>query len=322
MEAKRMPTVMLNSGHKMPVLGLGTSADNLPPNDTLVSIFMDAIEMGYHHFDSASVYRTEEDIGQAVAKAVKQGLIKSRDEAFITSKPWITDAHPDLILPSLKTSLKNLGMDYVDLYLIHWPVRLRHDLQNPVKFSKEDLLPFDIEGTWKAMEECYRLGLAKSIGICNYGIKKLTQLLQIASIPPAVLQIEMNPSWQQEKLREFCKQKGIHVSAWSSLGAYKVSWGSGAVMENPIIQEIAKAKNKTAAQVALRWAYQQGSSAMVKSFNKERMKQNLEIFDFELSEEEMERMKQIPQRRQYTGDMWLSETGSYKTLEELWDGDV
>ncbi|KAK7270674.1 hypothetical protein RJT34_25997 [Clitoria ternatea] len=321
-EGKKIPEVLLNSGHKMPVIGMGTSVENRPSNDTLASIFVDAIQVGYRHFDTASVYGTEEAIGIAVAKAIDLDLIKSRDEVFITSKPWNTHAHPDLIVPALKASLEKLRMEYVDLYLIHWPVRLRHDLENPVVFTKEDILPFDIEGTWKAMEECHKLGLAKSIGICNYGTKKLTQLLQIATIPPAVNQVEMNPSWQQGKLREFCKQKGIHVSAWSALGAYKIFWGSGAVMENEILQDIATAKGKTIAQVALRWVYQQGSSAMAKSFNKERMKQNLDIFDFELSEEDLERITQLPQRRQYTGDMWLSEYGSYKTLEELWDGDV
>ncbi|XP_057446772.1 protein REDOX 2-like [Lotus japonicus] len=322
MAEKNVPNVLLNSGHKMPVIGMGTSVDDRPSNDVLASIFVDAIQVGYRHFDSASVYGTEEAIGLALAKALDLGLIKSRDEVFITSKPWNTDAHQDLIVPALKTTLKKLGVEYVDLYLIHWPVRLRHDLENPVVFSKEDLLPFDIEGTWKAMEECYKLGLAKSIGICNFGTKKLTKLLEIATITPAVNQVEMNPSWQQGKLREFCKQKGIHVSAWSALGAYKVTWGSGAVMENHILQDIATAKGKTVAQVALRWVYQQGSSAMAKSFNKERMKQNLEIFDFELSEEELEKIKQVPQRRQYLGEMWLSENGSCKTVEELWDGDV
>lgn len=322
MAGNKIPEVTLNSGHKMPVIGMGTSADNRPSNDVLASIFVEAIEVGYRHFDSASVYGSEEAIGMAVAKAIEQGLIKSRDEVFITSKPWNTDADYDLIVPALKTTLKKLGTEYVDLYLIHWPVRLRHDLANPVIFTKEDLLPFDIEGTWKAMEECYKLGLAKSIGICNYGIKKLTKLLETATITPAVNQVEMNPSWQQGKLREFCKEKGIHVSAWSALGAYKVTWGSGAVMENQILHDIASAKGKTIAQVALRWAYQIGSSAMAKSFNKERMKQNLEIFDFELSEDELEKIKKIPQSRQYLGDMWLSENGSCKTLEELWDGDV
>ncbi|CAJ1952187.1 unnamed protein product [Sphenostylis stenocarpa] len=299
MAGTKIPDLSLNSGHKMPVIGMGTSVENCPSNETLASIYVEAIEVGYRHFDTASVYGTEEAIGLAVAKAMEKGLIKSRDEVFITSKPWNTDAHRDLIIPALKTTLKKLGMGYVDLYLIHWPVRLRIQLF----FSKEDLLPFDIEGTWKGMEECYNLGLAKSIGICNYGIKKLTKILEIATISPAVNQ-------------------GIHVSAWSALGAYKIFWGSGAVMENPILQDIAKAKGKSIAQVALRWAYQQGSSAMAKSTNKERMKQNLDIFDFELSEEDLERISQVPQRRQYTGDMWLSENGPYKTLEELWDGKV
>ncbi|AES76192.2 putative D-galacturonate reductase [Medicago truncatula] len=113
----------------------------------------------------------------------------------------------------------------------------------------------------------------------------------------------MNPSWQQGKLRELSKEKGIHVSAWSALGAYKVTWGSGAVVENQILQDIAAGKGKTTAQVALRWVYQIGSSAMAKSFNKERMTQNLEIFDFELSEDDLDTIKQIPQRRQYLGDM-------------------
>ncbi|RDY01352.1 hypothetical protein CR513_15337, partial [Mucuna pruriens] len=322
MAGKKIPDVLLNSGQKMPVIGMGTSVENRPSNETLASIYVDAIGVGYRHFDTASVYGTEEAVGLAVAKAIDKGLLKSRDEVFITSKPWNNDAHRDLIVPALKTTLKKLGMEYVDLYLIHWPVRLRHDLENPTVFSKEDLLPFDIEGTWKGMEECYKLGLAKSIGICNYGTKKLTKLLEIATIPPAVNQVEMNPSWQQGKLREFCKQKGIHVSAWSALGAYKIFWGSGAVMENPILKDIATAKGKTIAQVALRWVYQQGSSAMAKSTNNERMKQNLDIFDFELSEEDLERISQVPQRRQYTGDMWLSENGSCKTLEELWDDDV
>ncbi|KAG5007482.1 hypothetical protein JHK85_026024 [Glycine max] len=298
MAGKKIPHVLLNSGHKMPVIGMGTSVENRPSNETLASIYVEAIEVGYRHFDTAAVYGTEEAIGLAVANAIEKGLIKSRDEVFITSKPWNTDARRDLIVPALKTTLNTLCA--TQCCLGSWGRK----------------------GTWKAMEECYKLGLAKSIGICNYGVKKLTKLLEIATFPPAVNQVEMNPSWQQGKLREFCKQKGIHVSAWSALGAYKIFWGSGAVMENPILQDIAKAKGKTIAQVALRWVYQQGSSAMAKSTNRERMKQNLDIFDFELSEEDLERISQVPQRRQYTGDMWLSENGSCKTLEELWDGDV
>ncbi|KAJ1438647.1 NADP-dependent oxidoreductase domain [Sesbania bispinosa] len=227
MEVKKIPEVTLNSGQKMPVIGLGTAAIPLPPHEAFISIFIDAFEVGYRHFDTASLYGNEEPLGKAVAKALDLGLIKSRD--------------------------------------------------------KEDLIPLDIKGTWEAMEECYRLGLAKSIGVSNFGIKKLTKFLENATIPPAVNQVEMSPSWQQGKLREFCKQKGIHI--------------------------------------ALRWVYEQGASVIVRSFNKERMKLNLEIFDWELSQEESQKFSQIPQCRMYSGTQFVSENGPYKSLEELWDGN-
>ncbi|KAK7287182.1 hypothetical protein RIF29_00284 [Crotalaria pallida] len=319
-EAKKVPEVTLNSGTKMPIIGFGTATSPLPQPQELTSIIVDAIEIGYRHFDTASIYGTEQPLGHAASKALELGLIKNRDEVFITSKLWATDNHHDLVLPALKTTLQKLGLEYVDLYLIHWPVRLRHGVEG-FNCTGEDVIPIDIKGTWEAMEECYKLGLAMSIGVSNFGIKKLTQLLEHATIPPAVNQVEMNPSWHQGKLREFCKQKGIHVTAWSPLGAYKVLWGSSAVMENPILHEIAMARNKSVAQIALRWIYEQGASAIVKSFNKERMKQNLDIFDWELRPEELDKINQIPQCRLSKAEMFVSENGHIKSLEELWDGD-
>ncbi|CAL0323908.1 unnamed protein product [Lupinus luteus] len=306
-------------------MGLGTVGNPLPPNEELSSILIDGFEVGYRHFDTAAAYKSEVALGQAVAKALDLGLIKNRDEVFITSKLWCSDAHCDLVLPALKKTLQRLGLEYVDLYLIHWPVRLKHKDEESVKLSEitaENVIPFDIKRTWEAMEECYRLGLAKSIGVSNFGIKKLSQLLQNATIPPAVNQVELNAVWQQGKLREFCKQNGIHLSGWSPLGAYKASWGSNAVMENPILKEIAHSRQKNVAQVALRWIYEQGASTVVKSFNKERMKVNLGIFDWELSEEESEKIRQIPQRRMYNGEEFVSPNGPYRSLEELWDDDA
>ncbi|KAK7270675.1 hypothetical protein RJT34_25998 [Clitoria ternatea] len=320
METKRVPELVLNSGGKMPIIGLGTATHPLPPPEELASILVDAIHIGYRHFDTAAIYGTEQPLGQAVSQALNLGLIKNRDEVFITSKLWNTDAHHDLILPALKTTLQKLKLEYVDLYLIHWPVRLKQGVEG-FKFTGEDVVPFDIKGTWEAMEDCYRLGLAKSIGVSNFGIKKLTLLLENATIPPAVNQVEMNTSWHQGKLREFCKEKGINVSAWSPLGAYQVFWGSPAVMENPILHEIAEARNKSVAQIALRWIYEQGASIIVKSFNKERMTQNLDIFDWELSKEESDKISKIPQQRLYKAEFYVSENGPYKSLEELWDGD-
>ncbi|KAF7852068.1 hypothetical protein BT93_L0596 [Corymbia citriodora subsp. variegata] len=315
-----VPEVVLNSGMRMPLIGMGGGAASLPPPDVLTSIFFDAIEVGYRHFDTAANYGSEEVLGRAVAKALDQGLVKSRSDIFITTKLWCTDAHPDLVLPALKKSLQKLGLEYVDLYLIHWPVRVKEGIEG---FDfKGQMLPFDMKGTWEAMEECSKLGLAKSIGVSNFGTKKLSQLLMHAKIPPAVNQVEMNVGWQQEKLRAFCRKKGIHVTAWSPLGANGASWGSLVVMESPVLREISIAKGKTVAQVALRWIHEQGAIVIVKSFNKERMKENLQILDWGLSQEDLDKIKlQIPQKRGFPGDFFISKDGPYKSLDELWDED-
>ncbi|KAL3724876.1 hypothetical protein ACJRO7_029962 [Eucalyptus globulus] len=313
--------VVLSSGHRMPLIGFGTFASPLPPLDVLTSIFLEAIEVGYRHFDTAACYGSEEALGRAVAEALDRGLIESRSHIFITTKLWCTDTHPDLVLPALKKSLQKLGLKYVDLYLIHWPVRVKEGTEG---FDyKGKLLPFDMKGTWEAMEECFKLGLAKSIGVSNFGTKKLSDLLLHATIPPAVNQVEMNVAWQQEKLREYCRDKGIQVSAWSPLGANGAAWGTLAVVESHVLKEIAIARGKTVAQVALKWIYEQGASAIIKSFNKERMKENLQILDWGLSQEDLGKIKlQILQRRGNPGGMFISEDGPYKSLDELWDGDA
>ncbi|KAK4395518.1 protein REDOX 2 [Sesamum angolense] len=282
MDKVGIPEVVLNSGHKMPAIGLGTGGSTLPLAEQL-PLLVEAIAAGYRHFDTATLYGTEEIVGQAVAEALGRGLIKSRDELFITTKLWCTDADHDLVLPAINESLRNLG----------------------------------------AMEECYRMGLAKSIGVSNYSCAKLSTLLENATIPPAVNQVEMNVAWQQQKLMEFCKDKGIHVCAFSPLGAYGFYWGNNAVMESPILKDIAVAKNKTVAQVALRWIRQQGGIPIVRSFNKERMKQNLQIFDWELTDEEVGKIQQIPQLRScYPTDLVGPHAAQYRSLEELWDGEI
>ncbi|KAL0318959.1 UNVERIFIED_CONTAM: protein REDOX 2 [Sesamum angustifolium] len=243
MDKVGIPEVVLNSGHKMPAIGLGTGGSTLPLAEQL-PLLVEAIAAGYRHFDTATLYGTEEIVGQAVAEALGRGLIKSRDELFITTKLWCTDADHDLVLPAINESLRKLGLQYVDLYLVHWPIRTKKDDTNSIK-----TLHFDIKGTWDAMEECHRMGLAKSIGVSNYSCAKLSTLLENATIPPAVNQVELNVAWQQQKLMEFCKDKGIHVCAFSPLGAYGFYWGNNAVMESPILKDIAVAKNKTVAQV-------------------------------------------------------------------------
>lgn len=280
-----------------------------------------AIELGYRHFDSASLYQSEVPLGEAISDALRLGLIKSRDELFITSKLWCSDGHKDLVLPALQKTLENLQLEYLDLYLIHWPVSSKPgEYVLPVK--EKDLLPMDFQSVWEAMEECQKLGLAKSIGVSNFSCKKLENLLATAKIPPAVNQVEISPLWQQKKIREFCEEKGIHVTAYSPLGAKGMLWGTNNVMECQVLKEIAAARGKSMAQICLRWVHEQGVSVLVKSFNKERIKQNLDIFDWKLSQEDLKRISQIPQQRAYMAAEFVSEKGPYKSVEEFWDGEI
>lgn len=312
--------VLASSGRRMPVLGFGTaSSPPIGPQVTKTAI-LQAIELGYRHFDTATLYRTEQPLGEAITEAISVGLIKSRDDLFITSKLWCSDAHGELVLPALHKTLRNLSLEYLDLYLIHWPVSSKPGTYEfPIK--QEDFLPMDFNSVWEAMEDCQRLGLTKSIGVSNFSCKKLSDILAFAKIPPAVNQVELNPLWQQKKLREFCKANGILLTAYAPLGAKGTIWGSNRVLECELLKEIAREKGKTVAQICLRWAYEQGISIVVKSFNKYRMKNNLEIFNWSLSEDEVNKINEIPQSRFCCGKDYISKYGPFKTIEELWDGE-
>ncbi|XP_074343097.1 non-functional NADPH-dependent codeinone reductase 2-like [Apium graveolens] len=303
----------------MPVLGLGTAADPFPAPEVVVKAVLEAIELGYRMFDTASVYQTEEALGEAISQALSLGLIKSRDEVFITSKIWCSDNYGDRVIPALQKTLQNLKMEYLDQYLIHFPVSLKPGA--PYPYSPEDVVPIDLKSVWSAMEECQTLGLTKSIGVSNFTCKKLADILAFAKIPPAVNQVEMNPAWQQGKLIEYCHANGIAIAAYSPLGGPGANWGSKGVLESKVLMEIAESKGKSVAQVALRWVYEQGVVIVMKSFNRERLKQNLEIFDWELSDEESKKIAKIPQNRTVLALSFISESGPFKSLEELWDGE-
>ncbi|KAL6188095.1 hypothetical protein ACLB2K_039489 [Fragaria x ananassa] len=288
MAATQIPVVVLESSNgrrAMPVLGFGTASNNLEP-EVLIEAVLEAIKLGYSHFDTASIYGSEQTLGEAVAKAISLGLIASRDELFITSKLWCNDAHPDLVIPALKKSLQNLQMAYLDLYLIHWPISGKPGkLVYPL--TEEDLVPLDLKGVWATMEESHRLGLTKFVGVSNFSSKKIENLLSLATIPPSVNQVEISPYWQQKKLIDFCKDNGVVVTAFSPLGGSGTSWGSSHVMESKVLQEIAEARGKSIAQICIRWVYQAGATVTVKSYNKERLKHNVQVFDWELTEEDV-----------------------------------
>jgi diketogulonate reductase-like aldo/keto reductase len=236
------------AGFGMPRVGMGTAVQG-PRPEPIRRAVLKAIEAGYRHFDTAAHYETEAPIGEAAAEAVRSGAIASRADLFITSKLWCSDAHRDRVLPALRQTLWNLQMEYVDLYLVHWPVSMKPG-RYKAPFTADDFVPFDMRAVWEAMEECHRLGLAKAIGVCNFSCKKLDTLLSFATIPPAVNQVEVNPVWQQRTVREYCAAKGIRVAAYSPLGGQNWIGEGNDVMESPVLADIARARGKSIAQVS------------------------------------------------------------------------
>uniref|UniRef100_A0A7N0UIL4 NADP-dependent oxidoreductase domain-containing protein n=1 Tax=Kalanchoe fedtschenkoi TaxID=63787 RepID=A0A7N0UIL4_KALFE len=296
-EAVMIPEVALTGSVRMPVIGMGTASGKPPTDPAIVrAAILEAIKTGYRHFDTAFGYGSEVPLGEAIAEALAAGLITSRRELFVTSKLWAASAQPHLVLPAIRTSLKNLKQDYMDLYLIHFPLRLDPEVRS-MPPAKEQVHPLDIKSIWEAMEACQNMGLTKAIGVSNFSCKKLSELLSSAKIPPAVNQVEMSPAWHQKQLRQFCKANGIHITAYSPLGAPGTKWGDNRVVESDVLQQIAKARGKTVPQICMRWLYEQGVSVVPKSFNKERMRNNIDIFDWSLTEEELHKIDQLPQRK-------------------------
>ncbi|CAL4924215.1 unnamed protein product [Urochloa decumbens] len=320
-----VPTVaLMSSGKPMPRLGFGTATATLGHAEGHAGVkeaVLRAIDAGYRHLDTAAAYNAEAAVGDAVAQAVRDGTIASRDEIYITSKLWIADAHPGRVLPALQKTLQCLQMEYVDLYLIHFPVSMRPVPVGAPLVVKEELVALDMKGVWEEMEECQRGGLAKAIGVSNFSCKKLEHLLSFARIPPAANQVEVHPYCRQNKLREFCKAKGIQLCAYSPLGGKGTPWANDSVMDSPVLKQISHERGQTIAQVCIRWVYEQGDVVITKSFNERRMKENLDIFGWELSDDDRRSISDLPESRGNC-DFMVHESGPYKTVDELWDGEI
>lgn len=255
-----IPSVKLNNGVTMPQFGFGVFL--MPPDQTEKYVSV-ALESGYRLIDTAAAYRNEEGVGEAIRKS---GL--AREEIFVTSKLWNSDHGYDKALKGFETSFKKLGIDYLDLYLIHWPL------------PKKDLY----SETWKALEEVYKSGRVKAIGLSNFNPDHIDKLLQQAETVPAVLQVELHPTFNQPKLRQYAKDHGIQVEAWYPLGGQR---SKEKLLSLPLLTDLAKKYGKTPAQIVLRWHIQLGIVAIPKSANPNRIKENINIFDFELSQDEV-----------------------------------
>ncbi|XP_035735028.1 aldo-keto reductase family 1 member B1-like [Vespa mandarinia] len=284
------PTLTLNNGNKIPVLGLGTWQGGDDPSIVAQAI-KDAVDAGYRHFDCAYIYGNEREIGNALKEKIAEGVVK-REDLYITTKLWNTAHKKEKVIPMCKESLKNFGFDYIDLYLIHWPVAYTDDAKGlwPVDEKGNPLYGYeDYIDTWKGMEECVKLGLTKSIGLSNFNSVQIDRILSIATIKPVMNQVECHINLNQKKLREFCAKRNIAITAYSPLGSPLRPWAKSDDPQVSIDQtkEIAKKYKKSPAQVILRYLIDIGTIPIPKSASKARIKENINIFDFKLTPEEI-----------------------------------
>ncbi|CAH1210487.1 putative oxidoreductase YtbE [Paenibacillus auburnensis] len=252
----------LQNGVNMPWFGLGVF--QVADGAELVKAVKSAIAHGYRSIDTAAIYQNERGVGQALAEALAENKL-SREDLFITSKVWNADLGYEATIAAYEASLEKLGLDYLDLYLIHWPVEGKY---------KE---------AWRALETLYKAGRIKAIGVSNFQIHHLEDLLKDAEIRPMVNQVELHPYLSQQALRTFCREQGIQIEAWSPLM-------QGGLLDQPDLQEIAAGYGKSVAQVILRWDLQHGIVTIPKSTREQRITENAAIFDFVLSAEDMARI--------------------------------
>lgn len=250
---------ILNNKTRIPVLGLGTYRIE---NEEAEELILEALDLGYRHIDTATIYKNEEGIGRALAKTNIP-----REDIFITSKLWNDDQGYESALKAFDLSLEKLGVDYLDLYLIHWPEDL----------NKE---------SWRALEEIYKSGRAKAIGVSNFHKHHLEDILSMATVNPMVNQYERHPYFQQNELYQVGFDLGLVMEAWSPIA-------KGEVLDDKVLKKIADKYNKSIVQVVLRWQIQSGYIVFPKSEKPSRLKENFDIFDFELSEEDMQTIKDL-----------------------------
>ena len=262
----QVPSITLNTGVEIPQLGLGVWQAS--PEQTEVAVRFAIAEAGYRHIDTASAYRNEEAVGRGLAAS---GV--PREQVFVTTKLWNADHGRDQALSALDRSLTRLGLDYVDLYLIHWP------LQHAERRLE----------TWLALEEALAAGKVRAIGVSNFAESHLDELRTAASIQPAVNQIELHPRFPQAGMRDYAATHGIAIESWSPLGGTPLSWGDtpNTLLGDSLVAEIGRKHGRSPAQVIIRWHLDQGLIAIPKSVHPERIAQNIEVADFALDEADL-----------------------------------
>lgn len=316
-----MKNLPFSNGDTMPALGLGTWKSN---DDEVYHAVRAAIETGYRHIDCAAIYLNEAEIGRAFADAFKAGDVK-REELWVTSKLWNSSHRHRDVRPALEKTLKDLRLDYLDLYLVHWPVVLKPGVVFPA--SPDDFLSLDevpVSETWKGMEACLRDGLCRHTGVANFSIAKLKKLLAVAEYPPENNQIELHPYLPQNEMLAFCQKENIVLTAYSPLGSrdrpapFKAA-DEPDLFTHPVIAGIAEKHGCTPAQVLLQWAIARGTAVIPKSVNPQRIRQNFEAAALRLGAEDMAAIAGIDQSYRFiSGTFWTGGDTPY-TLKSLWE---
>ncbi|KAJ8704711.1 hypothetical protein PYW07_011899 [Mythimna separata] len=297
--AAAVPKLKMSDGREIPALGLGTylgfdkNAVVASKDKELRDVILKAIDLGYRHFDSASIYNTEDEIGEAINMKIEEGVVK-REDIFFTTKLWNTKHKREEVVAAVRDALEKSGLDYIDLYLMHWPIGLNADYS----FSDVDFME-----TWRGLEDVHKLGLVKSIGVSNFNKEQLQRLLEEGSVRPVALQIEVHPQIIQEELINFARSENIIVVGYSPFGSLVMRYGKqfpGPKIDDPVLVEIAQKYGKTTAQVVLRWLVDRNVIPIPKTVNPKRLQENISIFDFKLEQDEIEKINRFNSNKRYT----------------------